>query len=58
MLPAYRMYHLDGNGRFSRGEWIDATDDESALAAARERSRRAEVWAGDRLVGRVDSDRA
>ena len=56
-MTAYRMYHVDRNGRFSRGEWIDAPDDEAALAAARERGALAEVWQSDRLVGRLDPDK-
>jgi hypothetical protein len=34
-MPAYRLYDLDGAGKFSAAEWIDADDDASAADAAR-----------------------
>lgn len=55
-LPAYRLYQMDGDGHFSTAEWIEADDDDSALAAARAAKApgHCELWQSDRLVGRID----
>jgi hypothetical protein len=51
-LPNYRFYRLDGAGRISSAEWIDAADDEDARQKARAEasSGRYELWDGRRLV--------
>lgn len=50
------MYHIDGGGRFSAAEWIDADSDEAAIEAARAgaKSIACELWQGQRFVGRVE----
>lgn len=55
-MPGYRVYTLDGDGRFSRADWIEAEDDLSALSAARctMQERPFELWHGKRLVARED----
>ena len=55
-MPAYRIYQLDGDGRFSTAEWIQADDDERAIEAARTSrySRGFELWQGNRLIARED----
>ena len=55
-MPAYRIYCLDGAGKVWAAEWIEATDDASALDSARhfKTAVRCEVWQGQRLIGRVD----
>jgi len=57
-LSAYRIYELDGDGRFSTADWIEAGDDEAALIAARDRfpSGPFELWQGRRLVARIDGN--
>jgi len=57
-LSAYRIYQLDGDGRFSTADWIEAPDDAAALKAAQARfpSASFELWQGQRLVARVESD--
>jgi hypothetical protein len=54
-VASYRFYHIDGAGRFSTAEWIEASDDADAIAAARKRRRaaKAELWQGSRLVARI-----
>lgn len=55
-VPAYRIYKLDGDGRFSAAEWIEANDDDCALAAVRSSAMKApsfELWQGNRLVARI-----
>jgi Leu/Phe-tRNA-protein transferase len=54
------MYQIDGSGRFSTGEWIQADDDDLALAATfrASRPRACEVWQGKRLVGRISGGSA
>ncbi len=56
-MSAYRLYHIDGGGRFSAAEWIEADSDEAALDAARGlgKSIAGELWQGQRLIGRIDS---
>ena len=56
-MAAYRLYHIDGGGRFSAAEWIDADCDDSAIDAARavSRSLACELWQGRRFVARVDT---
>ena len=55
-MSAYRVYCLDGAGKVLAAEWIEAETDSAALDSARrfERAVRAEVWQGQRLVGRVE----
>ncbi len=56
-MSAYRLYHIDGGGRFSAAEWIEAEDDAAAIEAARavNKSIAGELWQGQRFVARVDS---
>lgn len=55
-MPAYRLYHIDGAGRFSAADWIDADSDAEAMEVARadNRSIAAELWQGNRFIGRLD----
>ena len=55
-MPAYRVYCLDGAGKVSSAEWIEAKSDTAALEAARRFTDavHCEVWDGQRLVGRVE----
>ena len=56
-MAEYRLYCLDGTGRISFAEEIDAASDEEAIARAREMKPDAlvcEVWDGHRLVASVD----
>jgi hypothetical protein len=52
--PTYRLYRLDGAGRISAAEWIEAADDEQAREKARSRwpSDGYELWQRNRLVSR------
>lgn len=54
-MGTYRLYCLDGIGKVASAEWIEAPDDEAAIAtASRLRDGRlCELWQGSRLVGRV-----
>ena len=52
-MTAYRLYHLDGSGRVSTAEWIDADSDDAAIAACRALRRPVELWQRNRLVARV-----
>jgi len=53
-LPSYRLYRLDGAGRISGAEWIEAADDADARSQARAQasSARFELWDRERLVDR------
>jgi hypothetical protein len=52
-LPTYRLYRIDGAGKITSAEWIEAPDDSRALDMVRERSAggRFELWQRERLVG-------
>jgi hypothetical protein len=57
----YRLYCLDGAGRISLAEWLQAKDDEHAVAMAREirpDALKCEIWQGPRLVARIDGGKA
>jgi len=54
-LPDYRLYRLDGAGKISTAEWIDAADDDYAVRKAHERVDGDiwEVWDRDRLIAKI-----
>ena len=54
LLPSYKLYKLDPvSGQRRPGEWLDAANDEEALARARQLAKAAkcELWLQSRLVG-------
>jgi hypothetical protein len=53
-LPNYRLYRLDGAGKITNAEWIEAAGDDDALRDARARadSGSFELWEKNRLVQR------
>ena len=55
-MANYRVYCIDGMNKVASAEWIDADDDEGAVALAMERHDgfKCEVWDGKRLVARID----
>jgi hypothetical protein len=57
-LPNYRLYRLDGAGRISGAEWVDATDDAEARSKALTQcpSGCYELWERKRLVERANGD--
>jgi CO dehydrogenase nickel-insertion accessory protein CooC1 len=63
-MVEYRLYAVDGDGNLGLPDLIGATDDEEAIAKARELKpdmRRCEIWQGKRLVAafnREDSSEA
>jgi hypothetical protein len=59
-MASYRVYCLDDAGHISLADWIEAKDDEEALAHARQLkigARRCEVWQGKRLVATFSDQR-
>ena len=42
-MPDYRLYCLDGAGRISLADWIEADSDQQAMKSAREATGRAQV---------------
>ena len=52
----YRIYCLDGLDKVASAGWIEAADDDAAVAAAKERygGYKCELWDGGRLVERID----
>jgi len=54
-VPSYRLYCLDGAGRITTAEWLEADHDDHATEQARERRMgvASEVWDRDRLVARI-----
>lgn len=54
-MKNYRIYYFDGASKIVRAEWLEASDDADAIAAAKQVNGcvRIEVWDRDRLVGRT-----
>jgi hypothetical protein len=59
-LPTYRLYRLDGAGKISNAEWIEADADKEALRRASKLADggRFELWERGRLVSSADGDAA
>jgi hypothetical protein len=58
-MGEYRLYCLDGAGKIGFADWIEAADDEEAIAKARELKKnvvKCEVWQRHRLVATLDAD--
>ena len=55
-MASYRLYCLDGVSKVSTGEWIEADDDQAAIALAKDThdGHECEVWQGKRLVAHLD----
>ena len=53
-LPAYRLYRLDGAGKITSADWIEADCDSAAVTEAKQQVEGAsyELWARNRLVER------
>lgn len=59
-MPNYRLYRLDGAGKITNAEWIEATADDDARreAASRAGPSSFELWEKSRLVERFRPDTA
>jgi len=55
LASTYRLCRLDGSGKITTGEWIDAATDEDAVRAAQAQASEGdyELWAGRCLVARI-----
>ena len=53
-MPNYRLYRLDGAGKITSAEWIEAISDSDALKDARvlSPSESFELWHKERLIER------
>jgi hypothetical protein len=56
-VATYRLYCLDGVDKVASAEWLEADDDEAAIAAADEMrgGRTCELWQNSRLVARMEA---
>ena len=54
----YRLYCYDAEHRVVTADWLEAGDDESAIAAAHEAGfgTKCEIWDGKRLVAQLSED--
>lgn len=55
-MAYYRIYLVDGDSKITSGYWVEASDDEAALAIVlddQERTHDCELWRGARIVGKV-----
>ena len=59
-MAAYRVYRLDGLGKFRAGDWIEAASDDDALriAADLDDCPPCEIWDRDRYVGKIGYEQA
>ena len=57
-MKEYAIYCLAEGIRLVAAEWIEASDDDEALATAATMRRgvKREVWQGDRMVGQIEMD--
>ena len=55
-MTSYRLYRLDGAGKITSAEWIDADGDAAAVEQARALGRTGicELWDRKRLVAKID----
>jgi len=53
-LPSYRLYRLDGAGKITNAEWVEAPGDDDARSDARVLTAGCsfELWEKNRLVER------
>ncbi len=58
-VAGYRLYGLDGVDKVASAEWIEADDDQAAIAAAEQMmdGHDCELWLGPRLVTRLKRKR-
>ncbi|MBA2467561.1 MAG: hypothetical protein H0V46_08165 [Sphingomonas sp.] len=56
-MANYRVYCYDGAGKLWVADWVEAAEDEAAIAAARTMriAVKCEVWHRDRLVGTIEN---
>ncbi len=54
-VAGYRLYGLDGVDKVASAEWIEADDDQAAIAAAEQMmdGHDCELWLGPRRVARL-----
>lgn len=54
-MAHYRLYCLDGTGKISTAEWLEADADENAIHSAKDLKKNVpcELWDRDRLVARI-----
>ena len=54
-MPDYRLYCLNGEHHIAHGEWIEAEDDDHAIAIVRAKrlGLNCELWEGSRLVAKI-----
>ena len=57
-MPNYRLYRLDGAGKITSAEWLEADDDDHAARQAKERrlDGACEVWQRNRLIARISGN--
>ena len=58
-LRAYRIYCLDVERRIVSGDWLEAADDDDAIARAEamDVGGKCEIWEGDRRVAQIEQER-
>ena len=54
-MASFRLYRLDGAGKITSAEWLDAEDDAQAEQLVRELNAETtvEIWDRNRLVARI-----
>ena len=59
MVVSYRLYRLDGAGKISAAEWMEAADDADAARQGRLHAAddTCEVWDRNRMIARIEPDR-
>lgn len=54
-MTEYRLYCLDGVGKITHAEWLEAKSDDEAIILARARKLpvRCELWHGNRRIAEI-----
>jgi len=56
-MASYRLYCMDGAGHIALADWIEAADDDAAIAEARKvrpDAQRCELWLKNELVAKLN----
>lgn len=59
-MPEFRHYRLDGAGKISSAEWLEAPSGDEAVRQVRARKLpvASEIWDGKHLIARIEPSRS
>lgn len=56
-MVSYRLYCLDGAGKITASEWVDANSDDEAVVLARSKKLglKCELWHGNCFIAKIEA---